>query len=408
MALVKVMNTIETTCCVVGGGPAGIMAGYLLARGGISVTVLEKHRDFLRDFRGDTIHPSTMLALKDLGLLDAFLALPHQEVARFRAFFDDRSVPIADFTHLPKPCRFIAFMPQWDFLNFMAEKGRVYPTFSLHMETEATELVVEAGEIKGVLAKSPDGELQIRSRVVIAADGRRSTLRAQAGFEVLDLQAAIDVLWLRLPREANDPDEVLGRFLSGNVLVMINRGEYWQCGYVIAKGEGSAIQARGLDNFRAQLLKSAPFLGERVRSLQSWDDVKLLTVAVDRLKTWHRPGLLCIGDSAHAMSPVGGVGINLAIQDAIAAANVLGPQLLANSNAPLELVAVQHRREWPTRVLQRLQKMIQDRVIKRALGGQALQMPFFFRLLIWFPVLRRIPASLMGLGPRRECVVFGR
>jgi len=402
------MNTIQTTCCIVGGGPAGIMAGYLLARGGVPVVVLEKHRDFLRDFRGDTIHPSTMLALKEVGLLDAFLQLPHQEVARFRAFFEDRTVPIADFTHLPPPCRFIAFMPQWDFLNFMAAEGKKYPTFSLLMETEATELIMESGTAKGVRAKSREGEIEVRARVVIAADGRRSILRSQAGLEVLDLQAAIDVLWLRLPREPNDPDEVLGRFFAGNVLVMINRGEYWQCGYVIDKGEGAAIQAQGLERFRAQLVKSAPFIGERVNALQSWDDVKLLTVAVDRLKTWHRPGLLCIGDSAHAMSPVGGVGINLAIQDAIAAANVLGPQLLAEPNSPLQLAPVQSRREWPTRVLQRLQKMIQDRVIQRALGGEALRMPLFFRFLVWFPALRRIPASLMGLGPRRERVLFGR
>jgi 2-polyprenyl-6-methoxyphenol hydroxylase-like FAD-dependent oxidoreductase len=379
-----------------------MMLGLLLARAGVSVLVLEKHADFLRDFRGDTIHPSTLELMHELGLLEEFLKLPHQEVPRLIARFGDLAVPVADFTHLPTRCKFIALMPQWDFLDFLARQAARYPTFRLLMRTEAIGLIEEAGCVSGVRATTPDGPLDVRAHLVVAADGRASMLREQAGLRVDDLGAPMDVLWFRLSRRSTDPDATMGRFDVGRIFVLLNRGEHWQCGYVIAKGAGDEIRRRGLDAFRAAVSALLPFAADRVGELAEWDDVRLLTVKVDRLRQWHRPGLLCIGDAAHAMSPVGGVGINLAIQDAVAAANRLWRPLRDRAVGDEDLRRVQRRREWPTRVTQWLQVVVQRRLVSRALGGGPLRLPLFVRLLARCPLVRRLPARLVGVGIRPE------
>ena len=316
-------DQIDTRCCIAGGGPAGMMLGFLLARAGVDVVILEKHADFLRDFRGDTIHPSTLEIMHELGLLEVFLRLPHQELRTLAGLVGDTRVTLADFTHLPTRCKFVALMPQWDFLNFMAERARVYPTFKLMMRAEATDLIFSGERITGCRVQTPGGPLDIRAEITIGADGRHSTVRARANLPVKDLGAPMDVLWMRISRRPTDPAEALGHIAAGRMLVMIDRGDYWQCAFVIPKGSAEAVKQRGLQAFRTTIRDLAPWLGERVDELKSWDDIKLLTVAVDRLVRWHRPGLLCIGDAAHAMSPIGGVGINLAIQDAVAAANIL-------------------------------------------------------------------------------------
>src|SRR6478735_5368013 len=320
-------GTITTRCCVAGGGPAGMMLGFLLARAGIDVIVLEKHADFLRDFRGDTIHPSTLELMHELGMLDEFLKLPHQEVSRLSFQVGAERIPMVDFRHLPVRCKFIALMPQWDFLNFLARQGRGYAAFHLLMETEATDLISDGGRVVGLRAKIPDGELEIRADLVIGCDGRHSTVRERAGFTVEDIGAPIDVLWFRVSRKNGDTEETSGHIEAGQMMVMLNRGDYWQCAYVIPKGGIEAVQREGLPAFRERVLALSPFLSDRVGELKSFDDIKLLTVAIDRLRQWHRPGLLCIGDAAHAMSPVGGVGVNLAVQDAVAAANILAEPL---------------------------------------------------------------------------------
>ncbi len=389
------------TCCVAGGGPAGMMLGLLLARAGVSVLVLEKHADFLRDFRGDTIHPSTLELMHELDLLEEFLKLPHQKVPRLMARFGELTVPIADFTHLPTRCKFIAMMPQWDFLDFLARQAGRYPTFRLEMRAEATGLIEEAGRVAGVRATTPGGPLEVRAELVVAADGRSSVLREQAGLRVEDLGAPMDVLWFTLSRRPPDPEASMGRFDVGRIFVLLNRGRHWQCGYVIPKGAADEIRRRGLDAFRASVASLVPFEPGRVVEIREWDDVKLLTVKVDRLEHWYRPGLLCIGDAAHAMSPVGGVGINLAIQDAVAAANLLWRDLRAGRLTTDHLRRVQRRREWPTRVTQGLQIAMQRRVITRVLRGR-LRAPLFVRLLARYPVLRRLPARFVGLGIRAE------
>jgi 2-polyprenyl-6-methoxyphenol hydroxylase-like FAD-dependent oxidoreductase len=398
-------ETVRVQCCVCGGGPAGMMLGFLLARVGVEVLVLEKHGDFLRDFRGDTIHPSTLQVMHELGLLDEFLRRPHQEARQLTGYVGGEPVAVADFTHLRTRCRFIAFMPQWDFLNFLADRARHYPAFRLAMRANVTDLVEEGGQVVGVRAETPDGPLEVRAGLVVGADGRHSTARRRAGLPVQDVGAPIDVLWLRLPRHPGDPDQPAGRFDRGRILVMIDRGDYWQCGFVIPKGAFEDIRQRGLESFRAALAGIAPFVADRVGALRDWDDVKLLTVVVDRLRRWYRPGLLCIGDAAHAMSPVGGVGINLAIQDAVAAANALAGPLGRGRVTDADLRAVQRRREWPTRLTQRIQVFIQDRVISRVLASRRqMSLPLPLRLLRRFPVLRRIPAYLIGIGVRPEHV----
>ena len=397
------MPDITTRCCIAGGGPAGMMLGFLLARAGIGVVVLEKHADFLRDFRGDTVHPSTMQVLHELGLLDAFLARPHSEVRTLGAQIGDHFIEVADFTHLPTRAKFIALMPQWDFLDFIAGEAKRYPTFQLLMRTDATGLMREGDRMVGVTANGPEGALEINAHLTIAADGRHSTLRDAAGFQVVDRGAPMDVLWLRLSKSANDPGQTLGRIDAGRIFIMLDRNDYWQCAFVIPKGGIDDVHARGLDAFRAGIVRLAPFLHDRVHELASWDDVKLLTVAVNRLDTWFRPGLLCIGDAAHAMSPIGGVGINLAIQDAVAAANILVPRLREAGATLNDLRAVQRRRELPTRLTQGMQVLIQNRVISNVLRGTTTpKPPWPMRMLARYPSLRRLPARIIGMGFRPE------
>jgi 2-polyprenyl-6-methoxyphenol hydroxylase-like FAD-dependent oxidoreductase len=378
--------------------------GFLLARAGIEVLVLEKHADFFRDFRGDTIHPSTFELMYELGLLDDFLRVPHQQLLQIAAAVDDFTVTVGDFSHLPVHCKFVGLMPQWDFLNFIAEKAKAYPQFHLHMESEVTDLLIENNRVTGVRAKTRDGSREFRAALTVGADGRHSIVRAKAGLEVLDLGAPIDVLWMRISRLPTDPEQTLGRFRAGKLLVTLNRGDYWQCAYVIPKDGFAAIQKNGLPAFRRDLETVAPFLQGRIAELKDWSDIKLLSVAVDRLRHWSRSGLLCIGDSAHAMSPIGGVGINLAIQDAVAAANILVPILSAGASADPYLQKVQTRREFPTRVTQAVQIFAHKRFIGPALATKAplkrLPLPLF--LLKHCPILRRIPARMVGLGFRPE------
>ena len=399
------IREVSVRCCIAGGGPAGMMLGFLLARAGVAVQVLEKHADFLRDFRGDTIHPSTLEVMHELGVLEEFLKRPHQEVRTIGGQIGDVFLQLADFSRLPTRCRFVAFMPQWDFLNFIEKQAKRYPGFRLEMEAEATGLIEEGGRIRGVLAETPQGSLAVRADLVVGADGRHSVVRERSGLESVDLGAPMDVLWMRLSRHPTDPEQTLGRVDAGRILVMLDRGDYWQCAFVIPKGGFDQIRAGGLTNFRAEIVRLAPYLGDRIGELADWSDIRLLTVAVDRLLVWHRPGLLCIGDAAHAMSPIGGVGINLAIQDAVAAANILAPRLLKGGVTEDDLQRVQRRREFPTRATQRLQVFLQNRVIGRVLQStRKLSPPLPIRLLGRWPWLRRIPARLIGLGFRPEHV----
>jgi len=384
-----------------------MMLGFLLARSGISVRVLEKHADFFRDFRGDTVHPSTLEILDELGIFDDFLKLPHQEVRQLSGQIGDTSLTLADFTHLPTRAKFIAFMPQWDFLNFLAERAKAYPAFSLQMETEVTALCFKGDRVVGAQTKTPAGVRDIYAELVVGADGRTSTVRERAGLKSRDFGAPMDVLWMGIPRQPSDPSQLLGRLDYGQIFVLIDRGDYWQAGLVVRKGAYEEIRARGLPALRENITKLAPFLGDRVNALKTWDDIKLLTVQVDRLERWYREGCLCIGDAAHAMSPVAGVGINLAIQDAVAAANFIVPALKNGgkiTNGVLQ--QIQKRRELPTRVVQRAQLLIQNSIITRILArpGQRMRPPWIVRALGSSDVLRRIPARLVGLGFRREHV----
>jgi 2-polyprenyl-6-methoxyphenol hydroxylase-like FAD-dependent oxidoreductase len=398
-------QAIRTTCCIVGGGPAGMMLGFLLARAGVKVAVLEKHADFLRDFRGDTIHPSTLELMQELGLLEEFLKLPHAKVETLGAQIGASRLQIADFTHLPTHCKFVALMPQWDFLDFLAAHGRRYPGFDLHMRTEAAALIEEGGRVRGVCAKAPDGELEIRADLVVACDGRHSTLRRCAGLKVDELGAPMDVLWFRVSRKDSDDPSTFGHIEAGRMMVMLNRGDYWQCAYLIRKDGFAEVQARGLDSFRRDVVALSPFLADRIGEIADWDHVKLLTVAIDRLARWSSPGLLLIGDAAHAMSPIGGVGINLAIQDAVAAANILAVPLHEGRVDLAVLQRVQERREFPARVTQAMQVFVQKHVITAVLrGGARPRPPLLAKLLGWFAPLRRIPARLVGLGVRPEHV----
>jgi 2-polyprenyl-6-methoxyphenol hydroxylase-like FAD-dependent oxidoreductase len=399
------MKTMSVRCCIAGGGPAGMMLGLLLARAGVDVLVLEKHADFLRDFRGDTIHPSTLEVMHELGVLERLLTLPHQKVMRVNGQFGDLTLPVADFTYLRTQCRFVAFMPQWEFLNFLAEEAARYSTFQLRRQADVTGLIEEAGSVVGFRANTPDGLLDVRARLVVGADGRHSTIRSDSGLSVEEFGAPMDVLWFRLSRRSSDPAAPIGRFDAGRIFIMLNRSDYWQCGYVIPKGSRDQLQGRGLPAFRDAVAQLAPFMADRVGELHDWEPIKLLTVQVDRLRQWYRPGLLCIGDAAHAMSPVGGVGINLAIQDAVAASNLLAAPLRDGRLTTEDLRLVQQRREWPTRMTQRVQLAIQNRVIRRVLSGtRRLSPPLAVRLIARFPFLRRIPARMIGLGFRPEHV----
>jgi 2-polyprenyl-6-methoxyphenol hydroxylase-like FAD-dependent oxidoreductase len=392
-------------CCIVGGGPAGMVLGLLLARAGVKVAVLEQHADFLRDFRGDTIHPSTLEIMHELGILDEFLKRPHQEARELGAVIGGTTLKVIDFSRLPTRCKFIALMPQWDFLNFIAEHAKRYSSFQVRMETEVTDLIWDHETAIGVRAKTPHRRLEVRSALVVGTDGRHSTVRGKAGLEIVDLGAPMDVLWMRLSRHEDDPGQSLGRFDTGRILVMINREDYWQCAFVIKKGSWDEIRQKGLQALRDELVRLAPFLSDRVNGLASWDDIKLLTVVADRLRQWYRPGVLCIGDAAHAMSPIGGVGINLAVQDAVATANILVGPFLRGAITVDDLSKVQRRREWPTMMTQRLQAFIQNRVIGRVLGGGARpSAPLVLRLMNQWPPLRRIPARVLGVGFRPEHV----
>jgi 2-polyprenyl-6-methoxyphenol hydroxylase-like FAD-dependent oxidoreductase len=396
---------LRTRCCVVGGGPAGMIVGFLLARMGVDVVVLEKHADFLRDFRGDTIHPSTLEIMYELGVLDEFLKRPHQKVFHLAGQIGNETVAIADFTHLPTHCKFLGLMPQWDFLDFIVEQARQYPSFHLRMQAEVVSLIEEIGVVVGVRAETPEGPLEVRADLTVGADGRHSAVRERAGLSVLNLGAPMDVLWMRVTRQPSDPGQTFGRFDTGRILVLLNREDYWQIAYVIPKGKADELRQQGLPAFRQELLRLSPFLGARVDELRSWDDVKLLTVAVDRLHRWFRPGLLCIGDAAHAMSPIGGVGINLAIQDAVATANILGERLRQGTVSLTDLAAVQRRRAFPTRATQRLQVLAQNNVIRRVLDStRPLTPPWPVKLLGRWPLLQRLPARIVGLGFRPEHV----
>lgn len=382
-----------------------MMLGYLLGRAGVRTVVLEKHADFFRDFRGDTVHPSTLQVMQELGLLDDFLKIPHQQLTHMQGMFGKTPIRIADLSRLDTVCPFIALMPQWDFLNFLETKGADFPALQVLKNTEAIELVRDGSRMTGVIAKVPDGTLQISADLTVASDGRHSIIREQAGLKVENIGAPIDVLWFRVGKSKADSDGIFARLQRGQMIVTIDRDDYWQCAYVIAKGKIDEIKARGLDAFRDNVASLAPILRPRIGDVRSWDDVKLLTVRIDRLTRWAVPGLLCIGDAAHAMSPVGGVGVNLAVQDAVAAANLLFDKFGKSGGPSLEdLEQVQRRRLFPARMTQAMQTVIQDNVINRALSGEDLKPPLVARLITAMPWLQGLTARLLGIGVRPEHV----
>jgi 2-polyprenyl-6-methoxyphenol hydroxylase-like FAD-dependent oxidoreductase len=391
-----------TTCCIAGGGPAGVMLGYLLARAGVNVVVLEKHKDFFRDFRGDTIHPSTLEVMYELGLLEEFLKLPHQELSRIGGQFGDFAFIGADFSHLSTHCKFIALMPQWDFLNFLTERGKRFRTFDLRLEYEAVGLLEEGGRVKGVRVKTPSGTSEIGADLVIGCDGRHSTVRDASGLEVIDFGAPVDVLWFHISRKPDDLYQALGRIDYGEMLVLINREDYFQAGLIVRKGAFDSVKAAGLLAFRASLLQIAPFLGERVEEIKSWEQVKLLSVQINRLRHWHKPGSLCIGDAAHAMSPAGGVGINYAIQDAVAAANILAQALRESKVTNALLAKVQERREFPVRIVQSLQARVHNASLNFLGRPEKAKAPWQMRAFLRIPGLPWMMARGIGLGVRPE------
>lgn len=397
-------TSFETTCCIVGGGPAGMMLGYLLARAGVPVTVLEKHKDFNRDFRGDTVHPSTLEIIYQLGLLEDFLKLPHQQLTSIGGKVGDFAFRAVDFSHLPVHSRFIALMPQWDFLNFVAGRARSFPSFQLCMEHEVTRLIEESGSIAGVEARTPEGSVEIRAKLVIGCDGRHSITRQEGGFEVEEFGVPIDVLWFRLKRNSNDPEQSLGNINYGKILILINRSDYYQVGLIIAKGSFERVQSKGLDAFQRDIVEIAPYLGERVRELRSWDQIKLLSVQINRLRRWHRPGLLCIGDAAHAMSPAGGVGINLAVQDAVAAANLLAEPLRQGSVTDAHLARVERRRAFPARVIQGLQARAHKGMAHIFANPGPAKAPWQLKLALRVPGIHRLLGRMIGMGVRPEKV----
>jgi 2-polyprenyl-6-methoxyphenol hydroxylase-like FAD-dependent oxidoreductase len=402
------MKSYQTTCCIAGGGPAGVMLGYLLARQGVPVMVLEKHADFFRDFRGDTVHPSTLEVMYQLGLLEDFLKLPHQELTSAGALIGGYRVEAANFKHLATHCKFVALMPQWDFLNFLSERGRKFPAFDLRMQHEVVGLIQNAGNIAGVEAQTPEGAVEIRADLVVGCDGRHATTREAAGLEVQEFGVPIDVLWFRISRRAGDPDQVLGNVNYGKLLILINRGDYFQGGLIIRKGSFGDIQRDGLDAFRETLTRIAPYLGDRVNEVHDWDQVKLLTVQINRLRRWHRPELLCIGDAAHAMSPAGGVGINLAIQDAVATANLLAEPLRERRVTEAFLARVQQRREFPTRATQMLQVNAHKAFANVFRNSGPMRAPWQLKAIAHVPGLQRVMGHVVGVGFRPEHVTGAR
>jgi 2-polyprenyl-6-methoxyphenol hydroxylase-like FAD-dependent oxidoreductase len=399
-------QSIKTRCCIVGGGPAGMMLGYLLGRAGVDVVVLEKHADFFRDFRGDTVHPSTLQVMDELGLIDGFLQLPHQRLQKMDGLFAGTPVRIADLSRLPVKYNFIAFMPQWDFLNFLREAGRRFASLKVMMSAEAVDLIREDGRIAGVRAKTPEGMVDIAADLTVACDGRHSTVRERAGLHVEEIGAPMDVLWFRAGKAPGETEKIFARVDPGKMMVTFDRGDYWQCAYVIPKGGFDALKARGLQAVLDDIVRMAPVLKSGIADVKSWDDMKLLTVAINRLDKWARPGLLCIGDAAHAMSPMGGVGVNLAVQDAVATANLLAARLAQGAPTEAELDAVQARREFPVRMTQRMQVVGQDNIVAMALkqGTGALRAPLPLRIITAVPWLQGITARFLGLGVRPEHV----
>jgi 2-polyprenyl-6-methoxyphenol hydroxylase-like FAD-dependent oxidoreductase len=388
----------QVQCCIVGGGPAGVMLGYLLARAGVSVTILEKHKDFFRDFRGDTVHPSTLELLYELGLIDEFLKVPHQKVTSVGITIGDFSAELANFRQLRTHCPFTVLMPQWDFLNFLSEQGKKYSNFDLRMEHEATDLVRDRDRVRGVVVRTPDGIETVRADLVVACDGRHSVMRAAGQLPVRELGVPIDVLWFRISRQPDDRTQVLGNVNYGKLLVLINRNEYFQAAMVVRKGSFEEVKQNGLERFRQDVAQVAPFLSDRVAELQSWDQVKLLSVQINRLKQWHRPGLLCIGDAAHAMSPVFGIGINLAIQDAAAAANTLAQPLRDRQNTDDLLSEVQRRREFRTRLIQGLQTIAHSGMQHAFRSKGPIHPPPLLRFIAKSRVLEPVLLRVVGVG----------
>jgi 2-polyprenyl-6-methoxyphenol hydroxylase-like FAD-dependent oxidoreductase len=397
---------MKVRCCIVGGGPAGMMLGYLLGRAGIDVVVLEKHADFFRDFRGDTVHPSTLQVMDELGLIDAFLKLPHQQLQKMDGMFGGTSVRLADLSRLDVKYPFIAFMPQWDFLNFLRESGKRFASLKVMMSAEAVDLIHDGDRIAGVKVKTPDGLVDIEADLTVACDGRHSLVRERARLAIEEIGAPMDVLWFRAGKRENENESLFARVDPGKMRVTFDRGSYWQCAYVIAKGQYDAMKARGLPALLDDIARMAPILKSGLSEVKSWDDVKLLTVAINRLSRWTRPGLLCIGDAAHAMSPVGGVGVNLAVQDAVATANLLAAKLASGCPSEEELDAVRRRREFPVRMTQRMQVVVQNNIISAALkpGNAPLKPPLLMRLITAIPWLQGITARFVAVGVRPEHV----
>jgi 2-polyprenyl-6-methoxyphenol hydroxylase-like FAD-dependent oxidoreductase len=401
----KPERIVDVSCCIVGGGPAGMMLGYLLGRAGVETVVLEKHEDFFRDFRGDTVHPSTLQVMDELGLIDGFLKLPHQQLQIMEGQFGSALVRLADLRRLDAKYRFIAFMPQWDFLNFLRDHGKQFPSLKVMMKTEATDLIWSGDKVTGVIANTPEGPVQIHANLTVACDGRHSIVRDRARLDVEEIGAPMDVLWFRAGKRADEKERLFARVETGKMMVTFDRGDYWQCAYVIAKGQYDAVKARGLDSFRNDIVAIAPILQHGIADVKTWDDVKLLTVAINRLKRWTRPGLLCIGDAAHAMSPVGGVGVNLAVQDAVSTANLLAAKLVHGCPSEEELRAVRERREFPMRMTQRMQVIVQNNIISVALkGDRRMTPPLLLRAVSSMPWLQGLAARFLAIGVRPEHV----